>query len=940
MRFARCRPSSPPLSHLRSTVRSAAFTLGLLLASAAASAVVPRPVEPFTIDPATVQRDGPAYRYPQEGWTFVHIEGAPYERGYQHGTLLSPEIAAFVKCYAQTLSAKNPGDAWRQNRTLVDSLFVRKFDHELLEEMHGIADGASAAGAKFEGRPLDLTDIVAINVWAEIMCLDSAARATPTGLEGHRPGKDTSPSAAPTAPGTPQPSRCSAFAATGPATKDGKVVIGHITMFDLYPSNFSNVMLDIKPAAGHRVLIQTCPGGVQSGLDWYQNDAGIVLTETTISQTAFDPTGMSVGSRSRMAVQYADTIEGAVDILLQKNNGLYTNEWLLADTKTNDIAMLELGTRSHRLWRSSKGEWFGGTEGFYWGCNNTKDESVRLDTLPAATERPSNAVFTCEARDCKWVELYKANKGKIDAEFGRMALSTPPLLSSTSADAKVTTTDLNATMSAYAIYGTSGVRAWRPSDHEKSDYPEVRLLPPNPWTQIKLVAPPEPKDDAAAVDLGGPRADPWKPDGDDDHGDDSADSSQPLYHGTLLPAAEADIWLAGAFASYHDLLSEMPRGGARSREQREDLALKLRAAADKAAYASRTLGKPLPPSATSGDPSTAAYHDAALSRGLLILHALHERMGEDAFVKLMDDFGTAHAGKPVTTESFISAATKAAHADLVPFFRDWLDTDELPRFSIANVTCAEQKSKRPDGDPTYAVRATVTVQGAPAPDRVAVTVETEDGNEITDTVKIEGGKGQLVAKCRAHPARVIVDKYYATPHAALCPFEVGTYQRDLEHTLIVYGTDAQAAANAECARDMAESIRTSWANATVPVISDMQVTDDQLRSNHVLLIGAPRTNRIAQRFASAFPVEFGPASVKVGTTTYAHADTSIVASGENPLSKRYGFYLFAGLSTWATYHLTDTPAWLPAGANVVVFPKGGPAKPLLTFDPSTVKVYE
>ena len=73
-------------------------------------------------------------------------------------------------------------------------------------------------------------------------------------------------------------------------------------------------------------------------------------------------------------------IDSAVAILGKANNGLYTNEWLLADIKTNEIAMFELGTTKTKLYRSSKNEWLGGTEGFYWGCNNARDLNVRLDT--------------------------------------------------------------------------------------------------------------------------------------------------------------------------------------------------------------------------------------------------------------------------------------------------------------------------------------------------------------------------------------------------------------------------------------------------------------------------------------------------------------------------------------------------------------------------------
>ena len=119
-----------------------------------------------------MQRYGPAYRYPQAGWIVLHIEGEPYERGVQHGRLLAPEIAAHVRCFAAMQSSKAPADGWKQTRTLVNALFLRRYDKEYLEEMKGIADGASAAGARFDGRPIDLVDIVALNAWPEIETLD------------------------------------------------------------------------------------------------------------------------------------------------------------------------------------------------------------------------------------------------------------------------------------------------------------------------------------------------------------------------------------------------------------------------------------------------------------------------------------------------------------------------------------------------------------------------------------------------------------------------------------------------------------------------------------------------------------------------------------------------------------------------------------------------
>ena len=41
--------------------------------------------------------DGKGYRFDRDGWIYVHIEGEAYERGYQHGYLVAPELAEILK---------------------------------------------------------------------------------------------------------------------------------------------------------------------------------------------------------------------------------------------------------------------------------------------------------------------------------------------------------------------------------------------------------------------------------------------------------------------------------------------------------------------------------------------------------------------------------------------------------------------------------------------------------------------------------------------------------------------------------------------------------------------------------------------------------------------------------------------------------------------------
>ena len=47
-----------------------------------------------------------AYRYDKNGWIYLHIEGEPFERGFQRGYLTADEIDEFFKTIAYILKFK------------------------------------------------------------------------------------------------------------------------------------------------------------------------------------------------------------------------------------------------------------------------------------------------------------------------------------------------------------------------------------------------------------------------------------------------------------------------------------------------------------------------------------------------------------------------------------------------------------------------------------------------------------------------------------------------------------------------------------------------------------------------------------------------------------------------------------------------------------------
>jgi len=632
-----------------------------------------------------VRHYGPAYAYPQNGWIVLHVEGAPYARGYQHGRLLGKEVEAYVRVLGRARDPKSPSDGWRELRSRTNALFLRRFDREYLEEMKGIADGAAAAGAKQDERPLDLLDVAAINVDIEAGCLEGALEATATGLEGRAFHER--------AEGKPEASRvghCSAFVATGPATADGHVVIGHITMDKLYRSRHENIWLDIKPVEGLRVVMQSYPGGIQSGTDYYQNDAGMAVVETTLNQTAFNLEGTPLASRIRKALQYGDSIDDVVSILAERNNGLYTNEWLIADARTDEIAMFELGTHQTRLWRSSKGEWFGGTEGFYWGCNNAKDMKVRLDTVPGAEGKPANLVFRPSDRDLAWMKLFDSAKGRIDTAFGVRAFTSTPLAAWPSLDAKVASVDMIKNLKTVALFGPPMGRTREPNVADQTLYPDIGPLVPNDWTLLTTEPPPVPEPyRAPAVDLDGVG---------DDQEEAHESLSPPAWHGTLLPGSGGDIWLCGAFADLEKIvaleraLKANHGDGVLTHADRERLARAMAAPRSRYLSARARLGRELPLNAIEPDLRSNEWADVATGKGVLALAELRRVMGTEKFDAMMDVFGRAHAGKLASTAEFFTAAEAAHGMPLADLKATWLGTDAPTRLDTE--TAARWRSGR------------------------------------------------------------------------------------------------------------------------------------------------------------------------------------------------------------------------------------------------------
>jgi hypothetical protein len=334
-----------------------------------------------------------AYRFQQGGWTYVHLEGSPSDVGYQHGYLLAPEIADAFEAIKMFDTHQTQRD-WDFFRTTARQMLWPHIDAEYQQELQGIADGVKAHGVD-----LDVYDIVALNAFEEVP-------------DYYVPWLNKQEKSA-KAPKLAAPGNCSAFIATGSMTKDHQIVIAHNNWTSYLAGERWVVIFDIVPEHGNRIFMDGFPGVITSDDDFGVNSAGMMITETTITQfEGWDPNGKPEFVRSRKALQYANSIDDYVRIMKDGNNGGYANDWLIGDRKTGEIAYLELGLKN---W------WLGRTKNGYFVSSNfpSNVEVIKEETSFDPTDDSSSP----NARHIRWEELMQQSVGEIDVAMAERFLS-------------------------------------------------------------------------------------------------------------------------------------------------------------------------------------------------------------------------------------------------------------------------------------------------------------------------------------------------------------------------------------------------------------------------------------------------------------------------------------------------------------------------------------
>jgi len=330
--------------------------------------------------------------YEKNGWKYISIRGNPKERGYAYGYICANDFKEIQKML-HFLMYEAYGLAWDFFVEKVSEGFKEMTKNEFkefYEEMEGISEGCNAGGCK-----TTLNEIITWNFYCSIPYWHSLTSDSHGAREGG--AKD----------------RCSAFIAVGDWTEDGNIVVAHNSFADFIDGQWANVILDLNPTNGNRFIMQTCPCWIWSGTDFFITSKGIIGTETTIGGFIPYEKKYPIGYRIRKAMQYGNTLDEYVDILLHENSGDYANSWLFGDINKNEILRIELGLKYHNVERT--------TNGFFIGFNSVYDEKIRN------FEIVNSGFYDVRrhqgARYVRLSDLMDEHKGKINIDIAKKIIS-------------------------------------------------------------------------------------------------------------------------------------------------------------------------------------------------------------------------------------------------------------------------------------------------------------------------------------------------------------------------------------------------------------------------------------------------------------------------------------------------------------------------------------
>lgn len=344
------------------------------------------------------------------GWHMLKLSGSHYDVGYQHGWLLSDYIVESINEVSSLIYIKT-GMNWEFFKENAMKLWNDNLDTNIREEIRGIVEGVNNYITKNESknkRKISFEDILTWNGYEEL--IDYWFPTVAADVYKNESKNDVTVNKMFYAN---IGDHCSAFIATGDYTKDKNIVVAHNSFSTFETGCYVNVIADIT-IGDKSFKMQTQPGYIHSFTDFYVNNAGIVITETTIGGfSVYNANGIPEFVRSRNAAQNSKNLQDFINIMWEGNTGGYANTWLVGDRNTNEIMRLEMGLKYYKDDRTKNGA--------FAGFNAPLDPRIR--NFECSNSGFADIRRHQGARQVRIPQLLEKFKGNIDGDIAKQIIS-------------------------------------------------------------------------------------------------------------------------------------------------------------------------------------------------------------------------------------------------------------------------------------------------------------------------------------------------------------------------------------------------------------------------------------------------------------------------------------------------------------------------------------
>lgn len=260
-----------------------------------------------------------------DGKKLLHVEGSPYQMGYQHGYLCAEGVAAMASyefwsgLFIHLLELEvDPDDVYKLLfgdkgvNFLVDKLYeiiepsMGDIPEEFILEMQGIVDGANDAGYT----EVEFKHVVMNNMAFDAILAKMFKIITPI---------------LPFAKNLTAPHCCNAFVAMGQATADGGTLMGRDFMFPNGVYYKHGLLIEYVPDHGNRFVSVMAPSFVGTAAGMNDKGIGIGIDVVLSFDTTVDKLGMGGLMLARYVLQNAHELQEGINILRSKELGV---SWL------------------------------------------------------------------------------------------------------------------------------------------------------------------------------------------------------------------------------------------------------------------------------------------------------------------------------------------------------------------------------------------------------------------------------------------------------------------------------------------------------------------------------------------------------------------------------------------------------------------------------------